>query len=169
MEHKYRGKAVIEEPDIIGEAIKLDNGMVVKDGDWVYGSLVRNNNGDPYIVGQVIDSDPEYIEFEFWVPVDPETVGQYPGLKDDDKDEVYGDDIVKLSGEEPYESNSFCTEYDWSFIGVVKQIDCCWWVCSKDKLFIPLGDCVDSIEHIKKLGNIHENPELMEADHADQN
>ena len=39
------------------------------DGTYVYGWYV-----DGFIVGQVMDSDDEYIVLEYWVPVDPETV-----------------------------------------------------------------------------------------------
>jgi hypothetical protein len=42
-------------------------------GDWVCGNLI-SNNGRPFIVGDVVESDEEYILFEFWVPVEKESI-----------------------------------------------------------------------------------------------
>ncbi len=39
------------------------------DGTYVYGWYV-----DGFIVGKVMELDDEYIDLEYWVPVDPETV-----------------------------------------------------------------------------------------------
>ena len=77
-----------------------------------------------------------------WYRVDPETVGQYTERKDNEGNKIYTDDIVK-SGEE---------------IGLV--------VFDKHYLgyFVNLGEQEPLYDvYIEKIGNIHDNPKLLEG------
>ena len=58
-EYKFRGR-------------RIDN------GEWVHGYLIE----DRYIVGPVVEWTEDYFSTEFWFKVDPETVGQYTGLRE---------------------------------------------------------------------------------------
>lgn len=78
---KFRGKAnmPIEE---------LDEIHIEHNSGWVYGNLIQNGN-QPFIVGDVADSTDEYIALEYWVPVFPESVGQFTGLFDKYQNKIY--------------------------------------------------------------------------------
>src|SRR5699024_10605141 len=82
---KFRGKAVMSIDELDERGITHTNG-------WIYGNLI--NNGDhPYIVGDIVEATEEYIVHEQWVPVIPESVGQYTGLTDRYDVEFYEGDI----------------------------------------------------------------------------
>jgi len=57
----------------------LFRGMRVDNKEWFYGQ-VAYFNGQPFIIGEIIDCDEEYIDIESWWSVDPDTVGQCTGL-----------------------------------------------------------------------------------------
>lgn len=120
----------------------------LKKGEWVFGNLITND-GVPYIVGDIMDCGSDYIILEFWYPVIPETVGQYIGREDKNDKEIYEMDIVR---------NTFRTK---------EQILECYWnnsdlsFCFRD---INLKNGVDYIiTNAEIIGNIHDNPELLEA------
>ncbi len=66
-------------------------GKTLATGDWVYGNLIQGTaNGEPF--AQIERSDDS--DFAQW-PVDPESVGQFTGLYDKNKNEIYeGADAV---------------------------------------------------------------------------
>ncbi len=139
----YRGKPVTDTYDeYAGE-------YLFRESSFVHGSLVFDGKR-PIIVGEVVETDPEYVNLAWWVMVKPETVGQYAGLHDVAGTKVFAHDIVSAS-------NCFYEKYvvEWSQK-----------LCS----FIVRGPVTGSVrllvdcEDITVLGNIHDNPELLEVE-----
>ena len=69
-EIKFRGKAIMSVEE-------LENDLFIEhENGWLTGNLIHNK-GRPWIVGDIVESDPEYIAHEFWLRVYPKSVGQY--------------------------------------------------------------------------------------------
>ena len=119
-------------------------------GNWRHGDLMKNSipTASPVIVENFYYDDPDDSMFE----VNPDTVGQFTGLKDSTGKEIYEGDIVK-----------FCDDRAHELVGVIKWyvLACRWGVdCS-----ISVRDCdnhpFDARYAFKIIGNVHDNPELL--------
>lgn len=111
---------------------------------WFYGNYV-----DGYLINGVVESTDEYITIENWMPVNPDTVGQFIGLKDKKEIKIYEGDIVRV-----------IRSYDEiDFIGEVVFQDCS---------FAIKGDAFTMYDwpsyEIEVLGNVYENIELLEVE-----
>lgn len=110
---------------------------------WVFGQLV-NDNDTYWIVGDVIEANEEYINVEYWYPVDAKTVGQYTGLKDKNDVEIYEGDIVKYD-DILHEGEGKVAFTDFgSFVAVDNRV----------------GKYL--YENFRVIGNIYENKDLIE-------
>lgn len=118
---------------------------------WEYGSLVKENDGDLWIFPDGEQHRSEGGNFSAAL-VDPETVGQYTGLKDKKGREIYEGDIVvtiahgcRYVEQVLWYENLLGGGYSFSFVG-----QGCGPACHKQ----------DTMEVI---GNIHDNPELLKT------
>src|SRR5690606_5526149 len=148
-EIKFRGKAImsIEELELMG--IEHDSG-------WVYGNLIKNGNR-PVITADILEEIDESIYPEWWVVVEPKSVGQFTGLCDKNGKEIYEGDIYKKH------NNIYLVIYDNGFKW--QKIYDSWLernvFSDKRRSIISEVDCSLFIEVI---GNIYENPELLEGE-----
>lgn len=134
MDNKYRGK-------------------LIQTGEWVYGYLI----GADVIVGEIVDWDNEYFNTEFWCKVEPKTVGQFIGIKDGTNDEEWceGDILTPNTHAANQELQVICYDiHQGRYKGVP---------LSAYKLNAGNGGWTgfDIKSWQKRIGNIHDNPELL--------
>ena len=145
-EYKFRGKAIMPIGELDKLGIKHDNG-------WVYGNLIITGN-EAWIVGSIIEWDDEYIAHEWWCQVDRNTIGQYTGLKDKHGQEIYEGDVL-LNTYKPMLKNIFSDRQ-------VYVIEYQYKGFRFKPLFKELACKYEIEEDMKVIGNIYENPELLE-------
>jgi uncharacterized phage protein (TIGR01671 family) len=128
-----------------------------RSGEWCIGELHLASKV-PHIHPDVLSS----------IPIDPDTIGQYTGLKDKNGKEIYEGDIVRMK-----EIGGYGSEY----IGVVRyyEKDCRFGIdftatdkfskrglFTEGKIQMNDGHCTITYTHeYEILGNIYDNPELL--------
>ena len=116
----------------------LFRGKRLGDGEWVFGDL--------YHRGKEIVITSFYAGHH--IAVDPATVGQFTGLLDKDGKRIFEGDIATLDREDGF----FVIEF---------QEDTARFVMSGDCLLVDFDNFWNY--EIEVIGNIHDNPELLEA------
>jgi hypothetical protein len=147
----FRGKPDRHRDGIGEDYVKLHAGEAYKDG-WVYGQLARNAHGMAWIIGHIVEWDEDYIYPEYWIPVDPETVGQYTGMTDESKNKIFEGDLYRSDSGHIFEVVYLKSEA--CFVGVPTK---------EPELWVFLEDMLD----MKKVGNKWDNPELLEVPEND--
>ena len=134
-----------------GEKVEMATGEKLP-GHWVYGGIFPGTGDYSIIYGGETEKDLErHVVYS-------ETVSQYTGLNDKHGNRIFEGDIVAQNWydyDEPRDDSfgnvEFC-EYDCSFS--VMDVN-------KDG-FMPLGRCGSYHWEVDVIGNIHDNPELLE-------
>lgn len=136
-------------------------------GEWVYGDLLNIAGGSLIYFGSPVDVEsPDYprtskilVSFtdDEIAVVQRDTIGQYIGLEDGSKVEVFAGDVIAVNGKYPKlieyrtDNASFCManidELDKIWIYPWQRIRPDWWN--------------DFHREIRIIGNIHDNPELL--------
>jgi uncharacterized phage protein (TIGR01671 family) len=153
-EIKFRGKAKMSIEELDDLYLEHENG-------WVYGHLVMYGK-TPYIVGDFIEVDSEYTVNEFWVPVYPESVGQFTGLPDKNGKEIYEGDIIH-SLSPFFTGEGTIHDYDDDYYEVVwMEEEARFCLKKKNGLYA----YVDELIEPTVKGNIFENPKILEEQHG---
>ena len=130
-EIKFRGKSIVEP-------------------EWVYGYYYKTGRFG------MICQDKNTLK----TTVNIETVGQYTGLKDTNKKEIYEGDIVKAYIYN-YERTGGNLD-DIEIIGTITYEDCTWFIeVNKDEEY-ELFEMYINDDELEVIGNIYANPELLE-------
>lgn len=127
-------------------------GKRIDTGEWVYEDLIENQ-GRYYIYYATSDTTLENEDNSIIVlaeEVDPDTVGQYTGLKDRNGQDVYEGDLLRTS-----EGNIMIAE--WVGSGIVTRCLTPTYdgMMNTNRYAFPVSE---------KIGNIHDNPELLEEE-----
>lgn len=121
-------------------------------GEWVYGDLLTDQRKHWGTKQAWIFGDINH-------PVDPATVGQYTTEKDDELNEIYEGDILEI----------FCDSCEEKHIVEVKGDKCTLHVevCGQDYDCTAIGWAVNMWDDlgstVKVIGNIYDNPSLLEV------
>lgn len=126
------------------------------DKHWIYGCVNEDGRGTTI----------KFIENNFYkeVPVDPETVGQYTGLVDKNDKRIFEGDIFECYVD--YD-DSFGYSQTSSFLAVVVWDEKHF--CYGMKVDDEIQNFSDwTWENSFLIGNIHDNPELLEVHVSDR-
>ena len=131
----------------------LFRGKRTDDGKWVMGFYLFDKF-DHYIESYSIDENAHGVLYPYpqTDEVIPETVGQYTGLTDKVGKKIFEGDIVRCRG----------ADYDRraAMVGQIVFCDCCFYVDSNKSYDMTAMELCDRFEVV---GNIHDNPELLEV------
>lgn len=132
---KFRGRSTVEDDK----------------GKWVYGHLLIDDNR-ALIINGIIEANDEYVSLEEWCDIDMKTIGQSTGLKDKNGTEIFEGDALKNND---YPNQTFICKHS--------RLQASFQVESLNGL-LTLSLWKDEERDWQVLGNIYENPELVEAD-----
>ena len=134
----------------MGRTIRF-RGKDLKTGEWRYGFYTQGAFVDPLFgeehVRHIIHSDTLY-------DINPETIGQFTGLTDNDGKEIYDGDIVHGFYKGRYEKQTLVCIIEWDKDNACFDIH-------------PLVEPDDEAgllsepDEITVIGNIYDNPELL--------
>lgn len=117
-------------------------GVDIADGEWIYGSLVKVGK-DYHILGE---GETEAHEYNI---VDEESIGQFTGLKDKNRKDIYEGDILKHEDEDAMYVRWYKEYVEFKLMGPNDETTTLtdWYA-----------------EDTEVIGNIFENKELLETE-----
>ena len=137
----------------------LFRGKRIDNGEWWYGLPLRtlNKDGEDVLNIQCWERDEDGVT-GIYDPVTPDTIGQFTGLTDKNGKKIFEGDIV----------SRFINWLGQKVNGVIEyDTEVASWVCRplniESKVSTFLADWLHGND-AEIIGNIHDNPELLEAD-----
>lgn len=140
---KFRAWDPYEEKMIDDKELVIWGGNIYRgDRDKIFQKIIKGKKG---LIGYSFDD--EYLM-------------QSTGLKDKNGDEIFGGDVVmttRFAGRADVGGGYY--EYEKDYKGVVKMLEGCWLIdTGTDAVYL-----WSEIEENEVIGNIYENPELLES------
>lgn len=137
---------------------QLDENEIPHKGNFIYGNLVRGDGYD-FITSGMHMFNGVYTNFEWQWMIKKGSAEQFTGLKDKNGKDIYEGDILA------WHSNIY-RKHDW--VGLVLYRGAGFAVQESDKSYSspewPDCACRKDANIIEVIGNIHNSPELLEAD-----
>lgn len=133
----------------------------VDNGEWMIGNLIQTDDGI-YIIQNYV---PQYLIKNY--EVDPSTICQCTGMKDKNGNLIWENDIVHKPSYTPYDFYANSEAYTGRI-----QYDYCGWSVEITKsdgsvCVSPIIEMIahtEDAEHFEVIGNIFDNPELLESE-----
>lgn len=128
----------------------------IDNGEWAEGHLITDEKDDlKYFIGYVLGTDEDGSPHDLdAVQVDPSTIGQCIGLKDKNGKLIWENDIMEAHIDEDFPEDVSRFKVEWNGKGWVEN--------HPDGVDREYLDDFDT-EHFKVVGNIFDNPELLEG------
>ena len=138
------------------ESRYLYRGKRIDNGEWAEGHLITDEKDDlKYFIGYVLGTDEDGSPHDLdAVQVDPSTICQCTGLKDKNGKLIFENDIMEAHIDEDFPEDVSRFKVEWNGKGWVENHPDC-----VDREYL---DDFDT-EHFKVVGNIFDNPELLEG------
>ena len=154
----------------------LFHGKRADNGEWVEGDLLQTRYHSGHIEYQIMPQTPVSSAY----PVLPETVGQYTGLTDKNGKRIFEGDIVRYNTYDDFDCQSVAKfgeynqdgsagEYSASkCIGFYVDVDnftcpdLCEYGSNCFSNYLKQQNILEVAQYCEIIGNIHDNPELME-------
>ena len=127
----------------------LFRGKRIDNSEWETGSLVYARMGTSEEQVGIADKMTAY-----HTPVIPETVGQYTGLTDKNGKKIFEGDILEGDLDDNLDPGA-----KWRSVVVWGKFG---WNCKGGHVSLPIDEF--DIKEGEVIGNIHDNPELMEVE-----
>ena len=144
---EFRGKSTMTLDELESKHFTED----MHSNGWFTGNLVWQGNR-PWIVGDIVEADSEYVIHEFWVSVHSKSVGQYTGLKDKNNKKIYSNDIIHMA--HPFKNGEYKDVIVFEN-GAFKAGN--FWMPHFDNP----SDFTEGIEYVEVIGNTFENSDLL--------
>lgn len=130
-----------------------------EEGEWVYGTPVRQEEDDYIMVGLLDERDSPLDMWRYSDYVISNTIGQYTGLTDNNGKRIFEGDIIKSREYGDTYSVKYFADVDYPAFDCEPEIEGC--ECNGLSYLM-------NTDFVEVIGNIHDNPELLKGDQNEQ-